>query len=190
MESISSDGRSVFVPGDLDSRWHVFRSKPRREKKAAEVLSSVGARCYLPLRDKSTRKGRRIFKSRVPLFAGYLFACCNPDSRLAAMRSGHIAQTLEVRNQAQLLAELRDIDTALEHGEGVALFPQLTRGRLVRVINGPLRGLSGRVSRRKDQHRLVLGMTSLQAAVAVEVDMHDVETIDEEVPMHVDSLPD
>jgi len=33
-------------------------------------------------------------------------------------------------------------------------------------------------------------MTSLQAAVAVEVDMHDVETIDEEVPMHVDSLPD
>lgn len=175
---IEGYAEQVLVPGEGDSEWYVFRTRPRREKKAAELFADMDLRHYLPLREKSTRRGRRTFRSQVPLFPGYLFACCDGGRRIRAMRSGHFAQWLEVKDQQLLLDELRGIRIAAESGTGVELFPRLQRGQWVRVMTGPLRGVAGRISRRKDKYRIVLELTALQAAVAVEVDMQDVELVE------------
>ena len=84
----------IPVPGENGSQWYVFRTRPRCEKKAAELFGDMGLRHYLPLRDKVTRKGRRTFSTRLPLFSGYMFGCCDVGSRLQAMQSGHQAQWL------------------------------------------------------------------------------------------------
>ena len=94
------------------------------------------------------------------------------------MREGHLSQWLEVTDQETLLSELRSICTASMVGTGLKLYPQLRRGKWVRLVNGPLAGVRGRISRRKENYRIVLEMTALQSAVAVEVDMQDVEIDD------------
>jgi transcription antitermination factor NusG len=98
------------------------------------------------------------------------------------MRSGHIANWLEVKDQVGFLKELSDIQIAAQSDGGAELYPQLRRGQWVRVVSGALRGVRGRISRRKEKYRIVLDLTALHAAVAVEVDMGDVEpaTVDEE----------
>ncbi len=167
-----------LVPGDDGQQWYVFRSRPRCEKKAAEHFADMGMRHYLPLREQvSRRKGRR-FSSMLPLFSGYLFGCSDLGQRLSAMRGGHLSQWLEVIDQQTLLAELRNIHVATQHGTGVELYPQLRRGTWVRVVRGPLAGVRGRISRREKRYRIVLDLTALQSAMAVEVEMQDVEIDD------------
>ena len=171
---ISTEKQSL-VPGEAGREWYVFRTRPRREKKAAELFGELGLGHYLPLREKVTRNGRRTFTSRVPLFSGYVFGCCDLGARLRLMQSGLLAQWLEVKDQQQLLSELQGIEIASGHGTGVVLYPRLQRGQWVRVVSGPLAGVRGRISRRKECYRIVLDMTALQAAAAIEVDMADVE---------------
>ena len=164
-------------PGEAGSEWFVFRTRSRREKRAEELFGQMRLRHYLPLREKVTRRGRRRFTSMVPLFPGYVIACCDSMERLRAMRSGHFAEWLEVKDQDRFLAELRGIRIASERGSGIELYPRLKRGQWVRVVSGPLRGVQGRISRRKEQFRIVLELTALLTAVAVEVDMADVEQV-------------
>lgn len=167
-----------LVTGGAGQRWHVFRTRPRCEKKAAEQFQDMRLEHYLPVRDQvSRRKGRR-YQSSLPLFPGYLFGCCNNDERLSIMTGGHLSQWLEVVDQDTLLMELRNVCIATVRGTGVQLYPRLHRGQRVKVVRGPLAGLRGRISRRKENYRIILEMTAMQAAVGVEVEMQDVEIDD------------
>ena len=85
-------------------------------------------------------------------------------------------RSIEVIDQEQLREELYNVYLASNLGAALTLYPLLKRGRWVRVISGPLAGLTGRISARKDEgFRLVLNVSILGSAVAVEVDMASVE---------------
>lgn len=167
----------LFVPGDGDSIWYAFHARPRAEKRAAEACLDMDLLHYLPLRQSVTRKGKGRYSFEVPLFPGYLFGCCDLLQRLELMRSGHLVRWIEVIDQKLLLEELASVFLASKVGAGLTLYPQLKRGRLVRLLRGSMAGVSGRISRRKDKFRLVLNVTVLGSAVALEVDMNDVELI-------------
>ena len=171
----------TLVPGGDGRSWYVFRTRSRREKKAAEQFADMGLSHCLPVRKQVRRRKGRRYSSILPLFPGYVFGCCDSGERLTAMRGGHLVQWLEVKDQEMLLSELRNICIANLRGTGVELFPQIRRGKWVRVISGPLAGVRGRISRRKEGYRIVLEMTALQSAVAVELDMQDVEIDDRAV---------
>jgi transcriptional antiterminator RfaH len=163
-----------LAPGEEGQEWYAFRTRPRQEKKAADRFADLSLHHYLPLRERVTRKGRGRYSFQVPLFPGYIFGCCDLGERLQMMQSGHLAQWIEVVDQSRLLEELRGIEIACQSGQDVRLFPKLQRGRWVRVVSGPLAGVSGRISRRESRYRVVLELTALGSAVAVEVDMQDV----------------
>jgi len=54
----------------------------------------------------------------------------------------------------------------------------LTEGRRVRLKTGPLTGMQGILLRRKGQFPLVVSISLIRRAVALEVDMADVEAAD------------
>ena len=173
------DAARLFVEGNPGSVWYAFHTRPRCEKKGATAWEEMELRHYLPLRKSTPRKkkGQRQYSFDVPLFPGYMFGCCCMDERVRVMRTGYFVQWLEVVDQKQLLDELSSIYVASRRGAGLTLYPQLKRGRRIRVIQGPLSGIQGRISRRKDEFRIVLNISVLGTAVAVEVDMQDVEPL-------------
>ena len=57
-------------------------------------------------------------------------------------------------------------------------YPYLTEGRWVRVIRGPLVGLTGLLIKKKGKHRLVVSIDILQQSVAVEMDADSVVPLD------------
>ena len=173
------DAARLFVEGKSSSVWYAFHTRPRCEKKGATAWEEMELRHYLPLRKSTPRKkkGQRQYSFDVPLFPGYMFGCCSMDERVRVMRTGYFVQWLDVVDQKQLLEELSSIYVASRRGAGLTLYPQLKRGRRIRVIQGPLSGIQGRISRRKDEFRIVLNISVLGTAVAVEVDMQDVEPL-------------
>ena len=106
-----------------------------------------------------------------------MFACCDRVERYQILRSNYLVRTIDVVDQAQLLVELRNIYLASSGDANLTLYPQLRRGRYVRVTSGPLTGVSGRISRRKEGLRLVLNVSILGTAVAAEIDMSEVELV-------------
>src|SRR4051812_1345960 len=61
-----------IVPG-VDATWHLVRTKPSEESRAAEHLSKRGFGVYLPmLRTFAVRRNRRLINSQL-FFPGYVF---------------------------------------------------------------------------------------------------------------------
>ena len=176
-EPVSEKAERLLSVGDGDRLWYAFHTRPRCEKKAASACRDLSLRHYLPLRESVTRKGKGRYSFLVPLFPGYIFGCCDGNERLGLMRSGFMVRWMEVVDQLQLLNELKSVYVACEKGAGLTLYPQLKRGRDIRVVRGPLTGITGKISRRKESFRLVLNVSALGSAVAVEMDMDDVEVI-------------
>ena len=179
VEQVAARADELFTPGSQARQWYVLHTRPRCEKKAAAACQELSLRHYLPLR-KSTprhRKGQRHYSFDVPLFPSYLFGCFDREERYRLLCSDLLVRMIDVVDQAQLLGELRSIFLATHSQVDLVLYPQLRRGRLVRVTAGPLTGVVGRIARRKEGLRLVLNVTMLGTAVAAELDMSEVELV-------------
>lgn len=167
----------LFETEGEEGKWYVLHTRPRCEKKAAGVCAEKQIRHYLPLGkgQAKPKKGQRRYSFDVPLFPGYAFACLNQNQRYELMSSGQLVRTIDIVNQGQFLKEIRQIYQALENAADLSLYPQLKRGKKVRVVRGALAGVEGLISQRKENFRLVLNLSILGQAVAAELSMGDVE---------------
>lgn len=168
------------IRGDLPGVWWVAHTRPRCEKALACDLWVRDIPTYLPLRQKMTRSrrtGRRSW-SLVPVFTGYLFFNGNDDERVQALTTNRIVTVLPVADQASLVRQLRDVQTVLSRSNDVECGPKVTAGDWVRVVSGPLAGVTGRVQRALTNLRLALNVDILAQSVLVEVARDLIERID------------
>ncbi|HEY3244709.1 MAG TPA: transcription termination/antitermination NusG family protein [Phycisphaerae bacterium] len=170
----------VAVPDGLLGKWWVAHTRARHEKALYDDLARMGIFSYLPLTQRVTRspRTRRLSKAYVPVFTGYLFFNGDDDARYRAMTTNHIASTLVVPNQLELLSELRNIHRVLAVGAGFEQTQTVKAGDWVRVTVGPLEGVEGVVAQWRPRLRMELNVHILGQSVSVEVDAAMVEKID------------
>lgn len=169
----------LFTLDDNLHKWVVLHTKPRCEKKIAQHCKTQHIKYFLPLHQSTPKpkKGQRRYSFAVPLFPSYVFACCSAKERYALKCSNYIVRFIETDDQQCLRNELWQLYVATATQADLILYPQLKRGRPVQVSHGPLAGLTGLISKRKDSYRLVLNVSMLGTAAAIEVDMADVEPV-------------
>lgn len=161
----------IFICDDPDKRWCVIHTRSRREKKIAEKCAQFGIRHYLPLRKSVTgRRGRR-YTAMVPIFPGYVFVYIDWSDRRKLYQTNHIARVIDVVDQENLLDELRNVRRVEESGSFLHPLTKITRGRRVRIIDGPLAGLEGTVKRVKGKNCVVLNVDIIRQSVACEIDI-------------------
>ncbi len=162
---------NLFVCDDPNKRWCVLYTRSRREKKIAAQCVQYGIRHYLPLRKSVTgRRGRR-YTAMVPIFSGYVFVYMDWANRRRLLQTNHVARTIDVPDQEKLLSELRDIRQIEESGSFLHPVSRIARGKRVRILDGPLAGLEGTVSRLKGKSCVVLKVDIIHQAVACEIDV-------------------
>lgn len=125
---------------------------------------------YLPLRRKVHRYGGRERAFWSPLFPGYLFCVATAPGRSTLRQNQHVANLLEVLDQARLIDQLRQIRQALSVDDVLEVMPYLAAGHRVQVTAGPFKGLEGVVLRVKGRAKVVLNVDMIQQAVCVEVE--------------------
>ena len=96
--------------------------------------------------NESRTPGGRKIRSMLPLFPGYMFLHGDDYQRVEAMQGDHLANILEVANQAALEQDLRQIHQMLSSGLPIAPEPTHVVGATIRTLVGPLRGSSARSS--------------------------------------------
>ena len=92
-------------------------------------------------------------------------------------QNDHVANLLEVFDQATFERQLEDILTALESNLGVRLAPSIGEGMRVRIKEGPLQGIEGWVEQRYGVSTVLLRLDFISQAAAVKLEAHQLQLI-------------
>jgi len=159
--------------------WYAVAVKRRTEKAVASALAHKGYECFLPLYESSRQWSDRVKTIAVPLFPGYIFSRFDVRFRLPILvtpcvsgiaGNGKVPASIDE-------AELEAVRHIVRDGLAVEPWDFLEPGDYVSVVRGPLKGLGGSLIRLKGRYRLVLSITLIQRAVAVEIDSYCVEPV-------------
>lgn len=163
-----------------DLRWHALYTYPRHERSVAIELESRSVEVFLPTHVTESRWKDRRVKLQTPVFPGYVFTRIRPAQRRAVLSAPGSVRLLSF-NGAPAPIDDREIEAVrlcLERGATMEPRPLFELGDHVRVCGGPLRGLEGRISRCKDERRLLVPITLINQSIAVEVDISLLEPIE------------
>jgi transcription termination/antitermination protein NusG len=149
--------------------WYALRVRTRSERTTAAGLSRIGCETYLA--EFSTADGRLR-----PAFPGYVFARFEgrEKTRVLAVRGVHKVLSVHGVPSVVSAAEIDSLRAALAHGATPA---PLAIGQRVRVMRGPLKDLEGELVSFGKPGVLQVGITILNRAVRVSIDVKDVKPL-------------
>jgi len=152
--------------------WFALQVRTQHERGVAEFLRGSGFEWFLPLYKCRKRWSDRIKEVEIPLFPGYLFCRFDPTNRLPILKTPGVIQIVGFNREPSVIDEneISAIQTLVSSGIPNQPWPYLHTGDRVQIESGPLRGMSGILTDFKGKHRLIVSITLLQRAVAVEID--------------------
>ena len=159
--------------------WYAAYTSANREKRVAQQLGAWEVEYFLPLYASIRRWKDRRVELELPLFPGYVFVRILLGDRLRVLQVPGLAQLVGFGGVPAALPaeEIEALRSSLAHGVRAEPHPFLAKGRRVRVKAGPLTGVEGILTRRRNRARFVLSVEPIQRSVAVEVDVADLEPL-------------
>ncbi|MFP4167970.1 MAG: transcription termination/antitermination NusG family protein [Desulfonatronovibrionaceae bacterium] len=165
------------MPLSEERPWRIAHVKSRREKALAAFLAGHSTPYFLPLIKKRQPGQARKRYSLVPIFTGYIFFMADNAQRYQALTSGQIANIIEIKDQARLVHELVQVKEALQGEMPVYPYDYVREGQMVRITQGPMQNLQGIVESKKNNYRLILRVSCIMQAVAMDIDADWIEPL-------------
>jgi len=166
--------------------WFAVQVRARYEKIVAHILENKGFEHLLPLYTVQRQRSDRTVGLQLPLFPGYLFCRLDLNSRLLPLFTTPGVVRLLGTGATPVPVDDSEIDalrTILKSGRAPRPWPMPKEGERVRIGAGPLRGVEGVLVSQKRNSRLIVSVTLLQRAVAVEVDPDSAFPIQSQPPL-------
>jgi transcription antitermination factor NusG len=163
-------------------RWYAVYTRSRHEKRVREQCERRSIESFLPLYETVHRWKDRRMRIQLPLFSSYVFVRIDLFHRLDMLQIPGIVRLVGFNGQPTALneEEIEALQKGLSGGICTKPHPYLTRGRRVRIKDGPLAGLEGILLRRKGNLRVVISISLLQRSIAVDADLADLEPVSEQ----------
>jgi len=158
-------------------RWVVCHTRPRCEKKFAALLAAEELPHYLPLLTSVRHYGARTRSFTKPLFAGYVFAQVAPLRQTRLYQQDLLARAIEITDEARFLRQIAEVRAVVASGYELSVRPLLQRGRRVRIVAGPLRGLEGEVDDSSHPEGVVLSVDVLQQGLLVKLPAENLQIL-------------
>lgn len=171
---------SAFMDTNTEQlSWYAIQVVTKKEQQVAHALAQKGYECFLPLYTKRSTWSDRTKVLSVPLFSGYVFSRFNVQCRLPILVTPNVRAVVGNGKVPVSVSEndLNAIRAALKNGLPIEPYDSLQRGDVVVVTKGPLAGIEGSFVQYRGTSRLLLSVSLINRAVAVEMDRLCVEPI-------------
>lgn len=170
----------MFVEKQEEAHWYAIQTRSRHEKVVRDQLAAKGFTHLLPLWRKRSIWKDRVKIIEVPLFGGYLFSHFSLYDKITVLETIGVVRIVGIHGKAVPVPEeqITAVRTMMEQRLSYDPHPFLTEGMRVRIIRGVLVGTEGILLAKKQKHRLVLSVDLIQQAVAVDVEIADVEPLE------------
>jgi transcription antitermination factor NusG len=177
---------------EQNHRWFAVHTRHQYEQIVATTLSSWGLEVFLPTYETVHRWTDRNKRITLPLFPGYLFFANEIERRVQILSTPGVHTILKAGKVPAVVPneEIAAVRRMVESTLRVEPHPFLNEGDRVRIKAGPLAGLEGIVSRKKDSVRLIVSIEMLGRSAAVEISGCSVEPVDTRPRARFQTLPD
>lgn len=154
--------------------WYVFYTKSRQEKKVRDLLLRRGYEVFLPLQKVMRQWSDRKKKVEVPLFNSYLFVLDTEDKIPLILQTPGIAWNIR-HNDKPAILQARELETIQRFlNSGLLLESQadqhLEAGDPVVVMDGPLKGMWGRLMKTEAGDKFTVALESIGQLMLVRLD--------------------
>ena len=162
--------------------WYALYVKSRSEKKVLTQLEEQGFEAFLPLVTHVKQWSDRKKKVEEPLFKSYVFVHSTDKEHYPILNVYGVVKFVTFEHKAvvvpdnQILAIKRYIDDFQEE-ENNLKNTELKEGQTVRIIAGPLMGLTGRLKSVKNKKYLIVYIEAVGQYISVNIPRTKVEPI-------------
>lgn len=174
----------------MDSRderfWHALYVRSRSEKKVLSLLEDNGYKAYLPLVTEMKKWSDRRKKVEEPLFKSYVFVYSNEREYIPILNLYGVIKFVCFERKAVVVPEnqilaIKKFVSEYEKGEEFKMMndEDLKVGQCVRIINGPLKGLVGRLETIRNKRHLIVYINVVGQSIPVHIPRAKVEPCDE-----------
>lgn len=156
---------------DADSPWFAVNVRSNQEKIAEGLLREKGYATFCPLQRKRSRRRDKVLDLELPLFPGYLFCQFAPHNRGPIVTLTPVVRVIGIGKTPVAVdqSELSAVRAIVDSGVPYTPWPHLGVGESVRVVAGPLAGLTGILTGERGADRVVVNVGLIHRAVAAEV---------------------
>jgi transcription termination/antitermination protein NusG len=159
--------------------WYAVYTRSRQENVVKNQLDGKEIENFLPLYERVSHWKDRKKRIKFPLFPGYLFVRIDPRERLQVLKT--VGVVCLVGSNGLLLPipeeQILSVQMLLENRLKFDPHPYLTVGKRVRITDGPLIGIEGILSCKKNRSCLIVSVDMIQRSVSVELESWKVEAI-------------
>ena len=175
----SQTGVSVENAQSETKQWYVLRVSYGRAVKANELLKAKGIETHLPLHTTNKEVNGKRIKQRLPLLPNFLFAKTtlsvleqflksSPDLSFITFYYDHFNKKSDGKNPP-LVVPKESMDNFIKltsiDDEHILLIDEVNgtykQGDYVRIIDGPFKGIEGRVTKITGQKRVIVELPGL-----------------------------
>ena len=152
--------------------WIAVYTKPRHEKVVEKGLKEKDIESYLPLIRKKHRWSDRMKWVETPVFKSYAFARIDIKDYLDVLQTNGVHHIIKFQNKIAVIPDYQidNLKKMIEGGFDPVPSDYFIVGDEVEVIGGPLKGITGVVTRNDAQDKLIIKIDAIQHAVAVQIE--------------------
>lgn len=168
----------------IEPQWFAAYTVANHEKRVARQLADRGVPYHLPLYQSMRQWKDRKVRLDLPLFPGYVFVEISLRDQLKVLQIPSLVRLVGFGSRPTALPEsdVAAIRMCLQNPGRIEPHLVIATGQHVRIVRGALAGLEGILARKKGISRLVLSVSLIMRAVAMEVDESDVEPVQHSSP--------
>lgn len=175
-------------PKPLDSHdmkfWHALYVRSRCEKKVLAQLEDMGIQAYLPMISTVKQWSDRRKKMQEPLFKSYVFVFSNDKQYIPILNVYGVVKFVCFEKEAVVVPEnqilaIKKFVREYENGEEYKMHndEELKVGQMVRIINGPMKGLTGRLHTIRNKRHLIVHIDVVGQSIPVHIPRAKVEPV-------------
>ena len=164
--------------------WHALYVRSRSEKKVLSQLVEMGVEAYLPLITVVRKWSDRRMKVQEPLFKSYVFVRSNNKQYIPILNVYGVVRFVCFEREAVVVPEnqivaIRKFVSDYENGEEFKMQndEELKVGQKVRIINGPMKGLTGRLDTIRNKRHLIVYIDVVGQYIPVHIPRAKVEPV-------------
>jgi transcription antitermination factor NusG len=186
----SNEGLSSQLPQEV-LHWYAVYTKPRHEKKVVENLNIQNIEVYAPLVKKCRQWSDRKKWVEEPLIKGYVFVHICPENSLYVLETPGVVRFVMFSGEYAVIPDFQIIalQKTIESKYPIQPTQYLKIGEYVEVINGPLKGIIGKVQRAEGKTKFVISLDTIQSSFSVEIDSSYLRALPEDKKKKIFSPP-
>ena len=153
-------------------KWMVVYTKPRHEKIAYKYLCKKNIKTYLPLVKEKRKWSDRYQWIQKPMFTSYIFVYAEKNESYNIVQTYGVHHIIRIGGEIVPIREsiIEGIRQLIEGGFNPEPTDYFAVGDEVEIIQGPLKGMKGQISRIKRQDYFILKIDAIQHAIQCQIE--------------------